>query len=88
MKIIYIIVNYFTMNSLTRLLKDNDFTDEEISITCSKGVNEATSARELWAHWFSCHCKNDDEFISERLKGLRECNIKFIMDIVHLLNEE
>jgi hypothetical protein len=57
---------------LQRVLVDHGFTSDEVKAVCCKGMDQADTIKELWAFWFACHCKSDQEFLDERsvLRGV------------------
>ena len=75
------------MNPLQLVLSRNNFSAEESAIVCSHGVDEVRTIREIWAHWFAVHAKNDAEFIEERLDELHPIKTLFVMHLIRVCDE-
>lgn len=74
------------MDPLNEILAREGFTDDEIRLVISHGINMARNVPELWAQWVGTSGRSDGELMSERFyygNRLSDKKTRFILKLVH-----
>jgi len=66
------------------LIGTHGFSAAEAELAVTKGHDTARTPLELWAHWMSYHCRDDNEFKQERYYkcGFSEAQLDILLGIV------